>query len=82
MVYIFPFSSSHGIHNKHSIRSPSSYSRARETNNELCQSRTVTPDYFHVSVEREKCRRIIRATRGGRGNLAESKLVRVGEEEE
>lgn len=50
-----------------------------------CQSRTVTPDYFHVSVERlkrEKWWKIIGVMRGGWGNIAKSKLVRVEEEEE
>lgn len=76
MVYIFPFSSSRETCNKHNIRSLSSYSRAQETNNELCkcQRRTVTTDYFHVSVGREKRSKII--------CLADSKLVRVEEEEE
>lgn len=45
-------------------------------------SRTVTPDYFYVSVGRKKCWKIIRALTGDRGRLAESKLVWVEEEEE
>lgn len=50
----------------------------KKCNNELCecQSCTVMPDYFHVSVETAKCK-IIRATEGGGKKLAESKLVRT-----
>lgn len=85
MVYIFPFCSSCETCNKHNCRSFSSYSRAKETNNEecKCQSFTVTADYFHVSIERlkrEKCWKIIRVMRGSRGNISKSKLVQVESE--